>query len=207
METFEYTGIVPDQHTGTEILAEASTTFKDEQQAKAFYPIAKQRLLTVKNWHKIAGALTAHFQAMDTKGNPVDRAVEKGDLMRVDIPGPGNKAGDGYDWVSIEELNETNEGDLQSVGFRVRPTANPAGDPEKIAHFYAEDSTSNFIVSRIGNTIKADVVDRNIKPNTNTGSLLDTIRNTPVALGAIGLFSKVQWQSLADGLVDVSKTD
>jgi len=102
----------------------------------------------------------------------------------------------------VEELKEVATGDKQSIGFRVRPSQNPFGTKNETAHFYSNEATSNFIVMREKLRISAWIIDRNIKPNDHSESLTDKIRDTAVGMGAIGLFSKVQWQNLANGLVN-----
>lgn len=205
MRVKNYTGIVPEQHTGVEIIADSAVTFSTTDEAKHFYDVAKQRLLHVNNWHEVAGALSASFQAFDREVKEIDGPVQEGYYMRVDIPGPGSPAGDGYDWVQIETVKEVSEAEVQSVGFRVRPTNHPQHPGDQIAHFYDEDSTSNFIVTREGKTVTASVIDRNTKRNDDTETLADTIRDTSVAIFAIGMFSKAQWQSLAEGIVETNK--
>ncbi len=197
----DFTGIVPTQHTGEEIEAEASVEFDEENEAKKFYLIAKERLLNVNNWHKLAGIISASFQLTDTSCKEIDRQVQKGDYLKIDIPGPGSKEGDGYDWVCIEELKEVSEANIQSIGFRVRPARNPSGEKNETAHFYSDESTSNFIVTREGKKITALIIDRNIKPNVHAQSLTDKIRDTAVGMSAIGMFSKIQWQNLAKEII------
>ena len=197
----DFTGIVPTQHTGEEIEAEASVELDNENEAKFFYLIAKERLLNVSNWHKLAGIISARFQLTDTSGKEINRQIEKGDYLKIDIPGPGSKEGDGYDWVCIEDLKEISEGDIQSIGFRVRPAKNPSGEKNETAHFYSSESTSNFIVTRERKKITALIIDRNIKPNVHAQSLTDKIRDTAVGMSAIGMFSKIQWQNLAKGII------
>jgi len=48
----------------------------------------------------------------------------------------------------------------------------------------------------------AEVNGRNEQPNTDAENLIDKARNIAVAAGAMLGFSKVQWKSLVDGLVD-----
>lgn len=199
----DFTGIVPAQYTGEEIEAEASVDLQDEHQAKTFYLIAKERLLNVNNWHKLAGLISAHFKLTDNAGKEIQRQIQKGDFLKIDIPGPGSKGGDGYDWVCIEELKEMSETNIQSIGFRVRPANNPSGDKSETAHFYSDESTSNFIVTREQKKITAQIIDRNIKPNKHAHSLTDKIRDTAVGMSAIEMFSKIQWQNLAEGLIKI----
>jgi hypothetical protein len=201
MQQKDFLEIIPAQFTGTEIEAASSVELENVAAATRFFEIAKKRLIDVNHWHELAGIVTAKFQAVDKDGHEVSRPVKKGDYMRIDIPGPGSSAGDGYDWVMVEELKETGDADMQSIGFRVRPVSNPRNDSKSIAHFYDDAATSNFIVTREANKIRANIVDRNLKPNDETATVMDKIRDTAVGLSAIASFSKIQWKSLADGLV------
>src|SRR5678816_3050432 len=114
MKHQDHLEIVPTQFAGQEIEVEATKKLKDEAYAKSLYNVAKKKLLDVNNWKKIAGALTAQFQIINEKGEEVTRDVRKGDYLRINIPGPGSKEGDGYDWVHVEELKETN---MESVSY------------------------------------------------------------------------------------------
>ena len=155
----------------------------------------------VDHWKDLMGSISADFCVMESNGISTGKPVTKGNLLRIDIPGPGSSSGDGYDWVIVEKLEEIEEEEIQSIAFRVRPTINPKGATENIAHFYDQEATSTFIITRNGNTVYSTIVDRNIKPNNDTNSIVDTLRNMPVAIGAIGLLSKLQWKSLAEGLL------
>lgn len=201
MKQKDYTGIIPPQHTGTEIEVDASVELKDTDEAKRFYTVAKSRLLEVNNWHHVAGIISARFQLIDAAGNEVNRCAAKNDYLKIDIPGPGSTEGSGYDWVMVEALNEINDAENESIGFTVRPCKNPFGNKNEIAHFYADKATSNFIVIREGKNVIAWVVDHNLAPNDHAESLVDKLRDTAVGIGAITLFSKIQWQGLVDGII------
>ncbi len=194
-------GIVPAQYTGKEIEADISVELDDEHQACLLFTAAKKRLQNVNQWHKTAGFVSATFQVFDSKANEVNRNVEQGDFLRIDIPGPGSKDGGGYDWVTVEELKELETAPLQSFGFRVRPVANPKNQTNQVAHFYSDESTSTFVVSREGRKVTAFIIDSNTKANNEADSITDQIRNTSVAMNAIVMFSKAQWQNLVDGLL------
>jgi hypothetical protein len=197
--------IVPRQQTGKEIEVNSSCKFEQENEAVDFFTVAKGRLLNVDQWHRVAGVISAAFRAFDKDGNKVDRKIEKEDYMRIDIPGPGSKEGDGYDWVKIEEVKEVEEAHLQCIGFRVRPAANPCGDTNSIAHFYDDSATGNFVVTREGKKITATVIDVNVKPNDDTNSITDKIRGTAIGTVALSFFSKLQWKNLVDGIVKIEK--
>ena len=194
--------IVPPQFAGQQIEVEATKELKNEEYAKRLYNVAKKKLLDVNNWNKVAGAITAQFQIIDEKGEEVIREVKKGDYLRINIPGPGSKEGDGYDWVLVEELKEINKGSLQSVGFRVRPNENPFSEKNETAHFYSKEATSSFIITRENSKLISWIIDRNLLPNTESGSLVDKLRDVVVGISAIAGFSKLQWQGLADGLIE-----
>jgi len=202
MKHQDHLEIVPTQFAGQEIEVEATKKLKDEADAKSLYNVAKKKLLDVNNWKKIAGALTAQFQIINEKGEEVTRDVRKGDYLRINIPGPGSKEGDGYDWVHVEELKETNMESLQSIGFRVRPNKNPFGEKNETSHFYSKEATSSFIICRENSQLISWIVDRNLLPNTESGSLVDKVRDVVVGVSAIAGLSKVQWQQLADGLIE-----
>jgi hypothetical protein len=108
MEEKNYTGLIPDQKKGRAITAEAGSKFQNAVQASVFYKEARKRLLFIHNWHKIAGKLSADFQLTNEEGNEVDRFGQKGDHFRIDITGPGSKAGDGFDWAKVEDIKEVN---------------------------------------------------------------------------------------------------
>lgn len=201
MEKKDATGIVPGQYTGKAIDAESSIELGTVEEARTFYHTVKNRLLDVNHWHELAGKLLAVFQLTDATGQPVERPVQKGDYFRIDVPGPGSKSGEGYDWVQVESLEEVNTGTVECIGIRVRPAPNPQTNTEAVAHFYDAASTSNFTVTHEGKTITAAIYDRNTKPNEDAENVTDRIRNSAVGAGAMTIFSKVQWKSLAEGLL------
>jgi|SRR5215203_147913 len=202
MKHQDHLEIVPAQFAGQEIEAEATKELKDEAGAKSLYNAAKKKLLDVNNWKRVAGTISAQFQIIDGKGEEVTRNIKKGDYLRINIPGPGSKEGDGYDWVLVEELKEINRGSVQSVGFRVRPNENPFGKKNETSHFYSKEATSSFIICRENSRVISWIIDRNLLPNTEPGSLVDKVRDVVVGVSAIAGLSKVQWQQLADGLIE-----
>ena len=74
MKNKDFTGIIPSQHTGNEIEADACIELNEEE-AKRFYETAKQRLLHINNWHKLAGIVSAVFQLVDAAGNEIGIAL------------------------------------------------------------------------------------------------------------------------------------
>lgn len=201
MEEKNYTGIIPNQQTGKRIDVESFVEMNNVEEAKAFFTIVKSRLQNVNGWHHLAGSLSAHFQVVDSEGTEVNRPVQKDDYFKIDIPGPGTKSGDGYDWVQVEEMETSETTDVESFGLRVRPAKDPQNKKEDVAHFYSPDSTSSFTVTREGAKITVAIYDRNTKPNTEANTIVDKVRDAVVGAAGVLSFSKLQWKSLADGLL------
>ena len=194
--------LVPNQQTGRAIDAVSNVELSEEEEARTFFRQVKERLRDVNHWKDIAGTLSASFQLVDANGKEVRRMAEKGDYFKIDIPGPGTKSGDGFDWVQIEEVENTSLPDGERFGFRVRPTDNPQNQKNDVAHFYSDDSTSSFIVERRNNIVTASVHDRNTKPNTDADKPIDKIRDAIVGAAGVATFSKIQWKNLTDGLIN-----
>ncbi|MFB9293207.1 hypothetical protein ACFFSP_06990 [Persicitalea jodogahamensis] len=201
MESNNLTGIIPENYTGRIIDTDHTIEFETIEEATSFFEVVKTRLLNVNSWSKIAGVLTAEFQVVDNAGNEVNRSVRKGDFFKIDVPGPGSIDGEGYDWVRVEEIKSVSEAGMESLGIRVRPSTNPLNNDEHISHFYSEQSTSNFVVTRDKRKITAGVYDRNTKPNLDADTPLNKARHWIVGLSAVVWFSKYQWHRLVEGLL------
>jgi len=142
---------------------------------------------------------------VDESGQEVNRPVQKGDYFKIDVPGPGTKSGEGFDWVQVEEIEDTSDADTETFGIRVRPAQNPQNIGADVAHFYSPESTSSFTVKREGTKITAGIYDRNTKTNKDADSLSDKVRDAVMGAAGILSFSKIQWKSLTNGLVAIEK--
>ena len=193
--------IVPAQREGTAYDTISERIFPTEKLAKSHFQVVRKRLLAVNYWHKMAGEEKAIFELIDGRGEKIDRTPAIGDFIRIDIPGPMNYSGDGYDWVKIEEIFEDEELHEEFFSIRVRPSSNPEKHKTETAHFFDDSATSTFVIKRESNKISAEVHDRNEKPNLEDVSLIDKIRNTFVAFGGIFGASRIQWKSFTDSLL------
>src|SRR5690606_41295393 len=72
-------------------------------------------------------------------------------LIRIDIPGPPNTEGDGYDWVEVEHEEITSTPDRDEYAFRVRPTQSPlsAGDETRSEEHTSELQSRENLVCRL----------------------------------------------------------
>jgi hypothetical protein len=192
--------IVPPQRTGKDIQVEKSVTADTETDAHELFEKAKNRLLDVNNWDTLIGK-GAEFEVVNGDGMPEENIISKGNYLKIDVPGPGSVAGNGYDWVWVEDIQQEENTHNELVGFRVRPSQNPQSETSATAHFYSTESTSTFIVERHGSTVRASVYDRNTKPNRKTDTLTDRIRDEVVAKAGLNIFSRIQWNNLVTALL------
>jgi protein involved in polysaccharide export with SLBB domain len=193
--------IVPDNETGAGSDIEHSVQKENERSARQLFQLAKQRLMDVNHWHQLSGPASATFTLTDAAGNEVDRPVQSGDHLKIDIPGPGSLTGEGYDWVQVEAVEAEEKSGQDFLSIRVRPTPNPQNNNEDVAHFFTGDASSTFSVLRKGNMVIAGVYGRNEKPNLNAKTMVDKLRNAVVGVTAIAGLNKPQWKSLVLGLL------
>jgi hypothetical protein len=205
MKTNKLPPEVPIQQEGAYSDTVSSQVFNSHVEALHFYEIVKQRLVNINNWHSYAGAMTADFKLCNASGEPVERPVEKGDHFRIDIPGPGSKSGDGYDWVKVVAIRETNTASRDEILIKVQPVTSPCNDEPAVAHFFTGTASSTFMVTREGDKVTAEVHGRNEMPNANSEHLADKVRNVVIGAVGMGFFSKFQWKKLVDGLVRIEK--
>jgi hypothetical protein len=198
--------LVPENKEGKAVDIEQTITEESLQEAITMFRLAYSRLIYPAIWKNLAGAGTASFSIWRAGSHEVQRHVQVNDYLRIDIPGPGPSAGDGYDWVRVETLQEniiphTDE----SFVMRLRACANPENPDSGTAHFFSEEATSTFILKRVGMTVTFSYHGRNEKPNTSEVETVDKIRNKLVATGAVAGLSEVQWTALLKGILQKEK--
>ena len=195
--------ILPPQYNGNHTAAQAQVEETDPVKAIHRFMVAKRRLLDINHWHEYSKMPITKFALTDEEGRPIERSPQLGDYIRIDLPGPGPRAGEGYDWVRIEQFDERNDkpADTDFFAFRVRPSADPQKRTDEPAHFYTDETTSTFILQRVGARVTACEKGRNEIANANTKNVLDNIRNTLVAVSAANGLAIPQWKALMDGLL------
>lgn len=203
MDNQENAASFPEQHSGVHKELKEQVSFATLEDAEDMFVIAKERLLDINRWHEVTTSLPVKFRITDRQGHSLNRHVHKGDYIFIDTPGPGNKAGEGHDWVFVEALTYDDYPDehRESIALRLRPVSAPNSSGEEVAHFFDEDASSNFMIIRDRCDIAALYSGRNEKPNLDAGTLKDTVRNAVVAFGAILGFSDLQWKGLLKGFL------
>jgi len=194
--------IIPSQITGNKSDHKFAVIADSQIEAVKIFKESILRLLDVNEWDKLCGVGSATFTLTDEKGCEINELIQQGRFIKIDIPGPGPEAGDGFDWVYIEKTEGRKITDSKECfAVSVRPTANPLTSNITIAHFFNQEATSTFMVCIDGNIITASIHGRNEVPNTETTTTRDNIRNKVVATSAMAILSAVQWNNLVRGIV------
>ncbi|RXK83326.1 hypothetical protein [Filimonas effusa] len=198
-----YPSLIPEHYTGEETETSSRYHAEEREQSTAVFREAFRRLKQVNKWKEWSGSLSSSFELIDKTGSPVNGEAEVGLYIRIDIPGPGNNAGDGYDWVYIEKLEYIGVNDDEEWAVMIARPAEPPGKDET-AHFLTDRATSSFVIHRDTLEVKATVLGRNEIPNTESSGIVDIVRNAIVgSSGAIGV-SKLQWKALTAGLLETT---
>ena len=165
------------------------------------YEALKKRFFSVNQWKSYCGEAFADFKLYSSNGSPVGRDPQKGDFVRINIPGPGETEAKGYDWVEVVDICYYEDSHSESIVITCRPSRNPTDKSSHIAHFYSSKATSSFVIQRYSTHLKAAVYGRNESPNLNA-NFIDIIRNLAVAIGGMMGIAKIQWRQLTNGFLD-----
>ncbi|TCK83581.1 hypothetical protein [Albibacterium bauzanense] len=192
----------PPQYAGKQLDLHAETLLDNEQEAKEFFQVVRKRLLRSFEWYDIAKIPAATFVLTDHLGRELIREMKENDLIRIDIPGPGNSSGNGFDWVKVEKITEEKNEKEDLCSITLRPTSNPEENNDEIAHFFKSMATSTLLAKRQNLHVRAEYHGRNELINEDATKLTDKFRNIIVGLAAKLGLSYSQWKSLIEGLVD-----
>lgn len=190
--------IIPENIKGKPSDIEHSVTLGNREKAIDVFRTAARRMLTINEWHRIESFISAVFVLTDATGQKLEGPAALGDFIKIDIQGPGPTAGDGYDWVYIEALEDNSNADAkeESVAMRVRACQQPGKETNNVAHFFTSEATSTFIIYRNQTAVTSFYHGRNEVLNTGTGKKLDKIRNAIMGSVALAGLSEVQWDTL-----------
>lgn len=197
--------IIPKQNRGAETKAIARKKCNTERQAIDLFRVAAARLLDINNWGDFASKLSAIFSLTDNNGVTISNKIpEVGNLIRIQLPGPPNIDGSGYDWVRIEKIEEEKDKfrKREFLQLQVRPVENPFDKKKETqAHLYTVDATSTFAVVRKNKTVWVFELGRHELVNTRVNSFVNNARNLLVSVAAFIGLSTSQWKLLINGIL------
>lgn len=195
--------IIPKQKKGFKVEHAKSVTAESKITAKELYHKTKERLLDVINWDKLSKAVPSYFNLCDSKGNLKDGTPIPGDHIRIGLPAPTSTEGKGFDWVRVEKLQCEESENENNIYITLRPSSNPYGKSNEVAHFYSKNASSTFVIEQMNNNVTASYYGRNEFPNLkDVHSFLNKLRNILVATGGHMGLSKIQWKSFIENIID-----
>lgn len=199
MDSANHSGeIVPENFQGKSVDLEENRELATLDLAIKHFTTVCRRLKHPSQWHNLTGVAGAMFTPHEILP---DQEIKVGDFIKIDLPAPGSAAGEGHDWVKVAQLGELQDPLVeQSFSLTLEVTVNPAQPEKGIAHFFSDGATSTFIVKRKNKHVTVSYHGRNEKPNLSNEGMIDKVRNTVVALGAIAGISELQWKALVSGV-------
>lgn len=195
---------VPEHEKGSFHDTESIRLIEDHENTIDHYKTLKDRLLSVNYWNYYANGVGADFKLHDKEGNLKKRIPEKGDFIRIDIPGPATlKPEDtiGYRLQICMKSTLMTEKCWSFYSWNAGLPLYLAKLNTHTAHFYTAEASSTFIISREKDCIKLGIYGRNETPNLDA-QIADKARNLAIALGGMVGISKIQWKILTDTLVE-----
>src|SRR5690606_651289 len=191
---------IPEQIEGKAFDYFKSVDFSTATEANQLFEKAKIRLLDVNHWDDTTGTPSATFKIKDEHGLELDRLVQQGDYIQIDIPGPGLPSSEGYDWVRVESIHEESTPNTRKISITLTPSHDPTRENTDTAHFFKRLATSSILIEQKNKHIFLHYAGRNEVINTDDSSLMDNFRNFMVGLGAKMGASFPQWKALIEGL-------
>ncbi|MCG2613211.1 hypothetical protein LZZ85_02930 [Terrimonas sp. NA20] len=193
--------LVPAQERGKQLDLSEKRSFPDQEAAERGFNASSERLLLPQGWKELCGKASATFAVIAPDLKEVGRPVNEGDFLRIDVPGPGSDAGEGYDWVRVAMIGSSEKDGERRLGIKLEPVDNPESPDDTTAHFFEAGSSSTLEIILEGKNIEASYHGRNEVINNQTGKLSDDVRNTVVGAGAKAGLSEAQWGALLKGLI------
>jgi hypothetical protein len=167
------------------------------------FKAARLRLMDVNGWTRLCGNAGIEFQVTDEAGIFLQTTAPKvGNLIRIKLPVPPNKVGDGFDWLRIEEFESSSNmlKDEERFGLRLRPVQSPAKRIGETTQSY----TSTLLVLRSNSTLFAMECSRNEAANA-AGLFWNRLRNKLRAIASLIGFPTPPWKMLVKGILHPPK--
>jgi hypothetical protein len=175
---------------------------EDEILAIEHFKEVKNHLISVNKWHTYSDDIRTDFYLVDENDNLVSKGFEIGNYIKINIPGPGNPSGKGFDWTEITSIQDgSDETNNPFFAFTVKPCAAPNVASNSTTHFYTDDTTNTFVARCVSNCVYLEVHSRNELENTKNVPILDKIRNKAIAVGGKLGLGNLNWDAFTKGLL------
>ncbi|MEG2078783.1 hypothetical protein [Chryseobacterium sp.] len=190
--------LVPINTKGSENNAATFLICPSENEALEKFQKFSQNLLKINEWNVKAGKNPTDFFIYNKDKS---QSVQENDLVKIKIPAPENKLGNGFDWVIVRKIHMIEKRDLKVCLLQIKPHSCPENSKGMLAHFYKDDASITFILAKKNNIVQFTIHGRNEIPNTKKIGFLNSCRNFFVANGGIFGGSKIQWQDFAEEFI------
>jgi len=193
--------LVPKNEKGSENDVCAVKNCQSLEIAEKTFEKLAQKLLEVNDWDVTAGKNLAKFYLVSGETRKSSLVAKENDFVKIKMPAPKNKLGQGYDWVIINKIRRSADSEIKYLLVQMKPHSCPENASGSVAHFYAGKATNSFIMAQYGTKIQFSIHGRNEIPNTENMSLINKLRNMFVAIGGIFGGSKLQWKVFAESFI------
>lgn len=173
--------------------------FQSREESNLFFNNLQHLFFNINSWENLFKKATT-FQVTDSYGNNKFSRIAVGDLVKIKIPGPKSRIGDGFDWVKICEVAYHICADYEYFSMVVSPCNKPGS--EITAHFFQSIAKNYFTIKNYGYMVTAEVHGRNEVPNCSNLPIWDQFRNFLTANGGIFGFSKIHWKQWCKSILD-----
>lgn len=197
--------LIPIQRIGKCSDTYSSLKIKELNNPDIAYKSIRNRLLNVNKWAHYAALTNADFILLDSNGNALDGLAAEGCFIKVRFSRFQKIISAKHDFVRIKSIITVRNIFGDAVVMQLQPTHNPAKSGSEIDHFFTDEASNTFVLYRDDAKIHLSIHGRNERPNFKVSKTTKKIRNMVfAALGVFGV-SKVQWESLAHGLLNYNE--
>jgi hypothetical protein len=174
----------------------AEKTFVNEAWATEVFSSLKAKLFDIKDWNE--HSLLSSYEVFDEHGKSIEsEKLSAGVFVRISLKGTIK-----YDWIKVIDIYEA----ADEFIITVQPTYDPTEkkvDKSVISHFFTDESTNNFCLSREGEKVRLYVIGLNEKQNTSeTKNTLETIRNVAVNLSTYLGIQNGEWEKFCHYFIE-----
>ncbi len=174
----------------------ADKKFADETRARQVFSSLKTKLLDIDEWN--SHSLLSSYNIFDEQGKSLENEkLAVGVFVRISLKGTIK-----YDWIKVINNDETTDEFIITVQPTYDPTEKEV-DKTVVSHFFTDESTNNFCLSRKGETVALYVIGLNEKQNTHeTKNTLEIVRNVAVNLGSYLGIQNGEWEKFCHHFIE-----
>lgn len=133
--------LIPEQQQGTLTDLEHNMLADTIEDAEDLFVDAKERMLDVNNWKRYYAQGDVIFALTDPRGGALNRRARKGDLIKIQSRGHGNRTSDLV--IEAIEYDDYPDQSLETFAMRLRPL----GFLPAVSNL-AGEATSTIVVER-----------------------------------------------------------